>query len=113
MAEPQVDHEPTADSWILLARLVAIASVLALALQIILLLTLDPAPGRCPDWRPGGASSSSIWTFVAVLGIPCVLFACLAALYWRQFAHRMIDPDAQVPPWLTSELTTSAASAKQ
>jgi len=99
MAEPQRDHEPTADSWIQLARLAAIASALSLVLQIILLLTLDPASGHCPDWRPGGANSAPLWTFVAVLGVPCALFACLAALSWRRIARRVIGPDAQVPPW--------------
>ena len=99
MTEPQRDHEPTADSWIQLARLAAIASVLALVLQIILLLTLAPAPDRCPDWRPGGAQSTPVWVFVAVLGVPCTLFGCLTALHWRRIARRVVGPDAEVPPW--------------
>lgn len=99
MTEPLRDHEPTADSWIALARLAAFASVLSVILQIILLATLDPSAGRCPDWRPGGAHSTPVWVLVAVLGAPCALFTCLAALHWRRFARRVVDPNARVPPW--------------
>ena len=100
-ADSQVDSQadPQADSWILLARLAAVAGVAALALQIFLLLTLAPVAERCPDWRPGGATATSLWTYVTVVSVPCTLFACLVARAWRRFARRIVGPYAQVPPW--------------
>jgi len=86
----------SSDSWFNMARLAVLASVI-LAVATVAILVFVPPPGLCPNWHLPDRASTPLWTMLASLTVPLLVFQAVIIIRWNWVVQKMIDETADYP----------------
>jgi hypothetical protein len=89
---PKLPHYDP-DYCLKIAKWTASACVAVLAIEVLVLMIVDPSAGRCPGWMIGATRQSpmSLWVLIGICTALPTIWICYVVFRWDHFSQKAYE----------------------
>jgi hypothetical protein len=89
---PKLPHYDP-DYCLKIAKWTASACVAVLAIEVLVLMIVDPSAGRCPGWMIGATRQSpmSLWVLIGICTALPTMWICYVVFRWDHFSRKAYE----------------------